>query len=50
MGRTYDQVKDLKRPYKIVSSNGRASVEIDGKKYSPEEISAMIIQKMKKTA
>lgn len=50
MGKTYEQVKHLKRPYKIVSSNGRAAVEVNGKVYSPEEISAMIIQKMKKTA
>jgi molecular chaperone DnaK len=50
MGKTYDEVKHLKRPYKIVNSNGRPGVDIDGKIYSPEEISAMIIQKMKKTA
>lgn len=50
MGKTYQQVKDLSLPYKVVDSNGRAAVEIDGKVYSPEEISAMIIQKMKKTA
>lgn len=50
MGKSYEDVKDLKRPYKIVDSNGRAAIDIDGKKYSPEEISAMIIQKMKKTA
>jgi molecular chaperone DnaK len=50
MGKTYDQVKHLKRPYKIVNSNGRAAIQIDEKIYSPEEISAMIIQKMKKTA
>lgn len=50
MGKTYDQVKDLKRPYKIVNDNGRAAVKIDDKTYSPEEISAMILQKMKKTA
>ena len=50
MGRTYEQVKDLKRPYKIVDSKGRAAVEINDRVYSPEEISAMIIQKMKKTA
>ena len=50
MGKTYDQVKHLKRPYKIVNQDGRASVKIDDKIYSPEEISAMIIQKMKKTA
>ena len=50
MGKTYEQVKHLKRPYKIVNSEGRAAVQIDDKIYSPEEISAMIIQKMKKTA
>lgn len=38
-------------PYKIVpSDNGDAWVEIDGKKYSPSEISAFILQKMKETA
>jgi len=50
MGKTYDQVKNLKRPYSIVNSDGRAAIDIDSKKYSPEEISAMIIQKMKKSA
>jgi len=50
MGKTFEQVKHLKRPYKIVDSNGRAAIQIDDKVYSPEEISAMIIQKMKKTA
>lgn len=50
MGKTYEQVKHLERPYKIVNSGGRAAIDIDGKIYSPEEISAMIIQKMKKTA
>jgi len=50
MGKTYEQVKHLKRPYKIVDSNGRAAVKIEDRVYSPEEISAMILQKMKKTA
>ena len=50
MGKSYDDVKHLKRPYKIVNVDGRAAVKIDDKNYSPEEISAMIIQKMKKTA
>jgi molecular chaperone DnaK len=50
MGKTYDQVKHLKRPYKIVNSNNRAAIQVDDRTYSPEEISAMIIQKMKKTA
>jgi len=50
MGKSYDQVKDLNLPYKIVDNKGKAAVEIDGKVYTPEEISAMILQKMKKTA
>jgi molecular chaperone DnaK len=50
MGKSYNDVKDIERPYKIVNSNGRAAVEVDGKVYSPEEISAMIVQKMKSTA
>jgi molecular chaperone DnaK len=50
MGKKYDEVKNISLPYKVVSSNGRAAVEVDGKTYLPEEISAMIIQKMKKTA
>ena len=50
IGKTYDQVKDMSLPYKVVSDGGRPAVDIDGKKYSPEEISAMILQKMKKTA
>ena len=50
MGKTYDQVKDLSVPYEIVNNNGRPGILIDGKSYSPEEISAMILQKMKKTA
>ena len=38
-------------PYKIVSSdNGDAWVEVNGKKYAPQEISAMILQKLKQTA
>jgi len=50
MGKTYEQVKHLKRPYKIINSDGRPGIKIDDKVYSPEEISAMIIQKMKRTA
>ena len=50
IGKRYDEVKNLTLPYKVVDSNGRAAVDIDGKVYSPEEISAMILQKMKKTA
>ena len=55
IGRKYNtrQVQEaLKRlPYKIVeASNGDAHVEIRGKQYSPAEVSAMILQKMKQTA
>src|SRR6059036_2803851 len=55
MGRKYrsPQVQEaVKRlPYKVVeASNGDAHVEIRGKRYSPAEISAMILQKMKQTA
>lgn len=53
MGQTWDQVQDeVKRSqYKVVKgSNNMPRVDIDGKLYSPEEISAIILQKMKKTA
>ena len=53
MGETYDQVdKEVKRvPYKVVrGENNTPRVDIDGKLYSPQEISAVILQKMKKTA
>ena len=53
MGETYDQVgKEIARvPYKVVrGDNNTPRVDIDGKLYSPQEISAIILQKMKKTA
>jgi len=55
MGRKYDttEVKEAMKhlPYKIVAaSNGDAHVEVRGKTYSPSEISAMILQKMRQTA
>ena len=53
MGETYDQVqKEISRvPYKVVrSDNNTPRVDIDGREYTPQEISAMILQKMKKTA
>ena len=37
-------------PYTVVNDNGYPRVEIEGRKYTPQEISAMILQKMKKTA
>ena len=53
MGETYDQVtKEVSRvPYKVVrGENNTPRVDINGKLYSPQEISAMVLQKMKKTA
>ena len=53
MGVTFDEVKnEVNRvPYKLVKGDGNTvRVDIDGKKYTPQEISAMILQKMKKTA
>ena len=53
MGSSYDEVKsEIGRvPYKVVKGdNNTPRVEIDDRKYTPQEISAMILQKMKKTA
>ena len=52
MGETYDQCKkEIDRvPYSVVNEGGFPRVEIEGRKYTPQEISAMILQKMKKTA
>ena len=53
MGETFDQVqKEINRiPYKVVrGDNNTPRVDIDGRLYTPQEISAMILQKMKKTA
>lgn len=53
MGETYDQVgKEIARvPYNVVrGDNNTPRVDIAGRQYSPQEISAIILQKMKKTA
>src|SRR5512147_138079 len=53
MGRRQNEiVEEVKRvPYEVVQGpNGLAAVKIDGKTYTPPEISAMILQKMKQTA
>ena len=53
MGETYDQVqKEIGRvPYKVVRcDNNTPRVDIEGRLYTPQEISAMVLQKMKKTA
>ena len=52
MGRKYDEVNEEMKmvPYKVVrAGNGDARVEIMGKQYSPPEISAKILQKLKKS-
>ena len=53
MGENFDQVQNeiARVPYKVVrSENNMPRIDIHGRLYSPQEISAMILQKMKKTA
>lgn len=52
MGETYAQSKGecTRVPYNVVDKDGLPRVDVDGRFYSPQEISAMILQKMKKTA
>lgn len=53
MGETFEQVKDeiTRVPYQVVrGDNDTPRVDIDGRLYTPQEISAIILQKMKKTA
>ena len=52
MGENWAQVsKEISRvPYTVVNENNMPRVDIDGRLYTPQEISAMILQKMKKTA
>jgi molecular chaperone DnaK len=53
MGESYAQVKDeiARVPYTVVENEAhQPRVEVEGRTYSPQEISAMILQKMKKTA
>ena len=53
MGETFEQVKDeiTRVPYSVVrGDNDTPRVDIDGRLYTPQEISAIILQKMKKTA
>jgi molecular chaperone DnaK len=52
MGETFDRCsEEAKRvPYNIVNEGGYPRVQIDDRKYTPQEISAIILQKMKKTA
>ena len=52
MGENWEQVqKEITRvPYKVVNENNMPRVDVDGRLYTPQEISAMVLQKMKKTA
>ncbi|MDR2739552.1 MAG: molecular chaperone DnaK [Treponema sp.] len=52
MGRRYSEVSNEMNlvPYKVVEQGDDVRVNVDGKKYSPQEISAFVLQKMKKTA
>ena len=52
MGETYEQcAKEVTRvPFSVVNEGGYPRVDIEGRKYTPQEISAMVLQKMKKTA
>ena len=52
IGETYEQTRKEAEamPYKVVNEGGYPRVEIEGRKYTPQEISAMVLQKMKKTA
>ncbi len=53
MGRTFDEVGEelTQTSYKVVKGdNNTVRIDIDGRQYTPQEISAMVLQKMKKTA
>lgn len=52
MGNDYDACKEVisRVPYKVNNVGGKPRVEVEGREYSPEEISSFILNKMKKTA
>jgi molecular chaperone DnaK len=51
IGQRFDNLKNFEAPYKVIkSSNGDAWLESNGQEYSPSQISAFILQKMKETA
>ena len=52
MGRRFEEVSEEMQmvPYEVVSGDGGVRIVIEGKKYSPEEISAMVLQKLKSAA
>lgn len=52
MGNDYDACSEVisRVPYKVNNVNGKPRIEVEGREYSPEEISSFILNKMKKTA
>lgn len=52
MGKNYVDMQEIakKQPYHIENVNGTCSVNIDGRKYTPQELSSMILAKLKKAA
>jgi len=52
MGRRYDEVSEEMKmvPFKVTDEDGGVRIEVEGKEYSPEEISAMVLQKLKQAA
>ena len=52
MGRRYDEVSEEMKmvPYKVVQSGDHVAIEAQGKEYTPPQVSAMILQKLKKAA
>ena len=52
MGATYEESQEAIKhvQYEVVNSNGMPKVKIEGREYTPEELSSMIVHKMKKTA
>lgn len=52
MGNDYDACKEVisRVPYKVNNVGGKPRIEVEGREYSPEEISSFILNKMKKTA
>jgi molecular chaperone DnaK len=52
MGRRYDEVNEEMKmvPYKVVPDGDHVAVEVNGKKHTPPEVSALILQKLKKAA
>ena len=52
MGRRYDEVSEEMKmvPFKVTDGDGGVRIVVEGKEYSPEEISAMVLQKLKQAA